>query len=270
MYMERAIQEQREILTNVEYLSLWLLVAVLSPISVSIFVILKKNRLLLAEVAVRKKAEEDLKKGEEKYRSIFENAMGGIYQTSVDGRLIDVNPAFARTYGYGSPREMLENVPGVDRLYADFSDRQGLLRALGEKGVVENYVLRMKRRDGSLLWISNNSRVVRDEGGNIVHYEGTIEDITERKETERIIREKEEHLSGITRNIPGVVFRFYAKDSGERGLSYHSERFAELFGFEADMDSVFSGIPVRYPPGRPGENPRIHRERGGDVRFLGF
>ena len=103
MYMERAIQEQREILTNVEYLSLWLLVAVLSPISVSIFVILKKNRLLLAEVAVRKKAEEDLKKGEEKYRSIFENAMGGIYQTSVDGRLIDVNPALPVPTDTGLP-----------------------------------------------------------------------------------------------------------------------------------------------------------------------
>ena len=85
MYMQRAIQEQREILTNVKYASIWLLIAVLGPVSISIFVILKRNRLLLAEVRTRKKAEEDLKKGEEKYRSIFENSVEGIFQSSVDG-----------------------------------------------------------------------------------------------------------------------------------------------------------------------------------------
>ncbi|OPY80494.1 MAG: Methyl-accepting chemotaxis protein 4 [Syntrophus sp. PtaU1.Bin005] len=184
MYMEHAIQEQRETLAKMKYAAILLLVALLIPIFFAVFVILNKNKKLLAEVRTRMQVEEDLKKGEEKYRSIFENAIEGIFQTTPDGHLISVNPAFASCFGYESPRAMLDSGKPIDCYYADPGERQQLLRMINEKGVVEDYLVKMKRRDGDILWASLSTRVVRNNAGHVLYYEGTLEDVTDHKEQE--------------------------------------------------------------------------------------
>jgi two-component system cell cycle sensor histidine kinase/response regulator CckA len=287
-----------------------------------------------------------------------------MFQSTAEGRFISVNPALARMSGYGSPREMIEDITSINnQYYADPNDRAKYLNALEEKGFVEDYVMRLKRRDGSLFWASNSSRVARDEEGTILYYEGTVEDITGRKsaeedarrlaaivrhsgelvnlsdfdgrmiflneagskmlgieqgtvettnfiqvipdhlknlvrsellptlldsgnwegdlqyvnlktggvtdvhalvfviddpdalhhkylanisrdislskQTERVLRENEERLRGITNNIPGAVFQFHAYDNGKYGMTYVSGRLTELFGLPTILDDLF-------------------------------
>lgn len=122
---------------------------------------------------------------ERSYRSIFENASAGIFQTSPTGQYLDANPALARLYGYDSPADLkagLTNIAG--QLYVDPSRRTAFRHELLATGRVEDFVSEVRRRDGSTIWISENARAVRDEEGELLYYEGTVEDITARREAE--------------------------------------------------------------------------------------
>ena len=194
MYMQRAIQEHLDVLARLRSATLWLLLTILLPVSFSILVILNRNQRLLAEIRTRQKTERDLKASEAKYRSIFENAAEGIYQTDAAGTLLDVNPALARMAGYDSPAAMLADSADIHRFYADSKDRDKLLDLLRLRGFVLNHPLQMKRRDGSPAWISTSARIVKDPDGRILCHQGTIEDITEQKRTEEEIRSLNEDL----------------------------------------------------------------------------
>ncbi|KAA0675714.1 bifunctional diguanylate cyclase/phosphodiesterase [Roseomonas genomospecies 6] len=126
---------------------------------------------------------------EEQYRSIFENAVEGIYQTTVDGRYLRVNPALARIYGYRSPDDLIDNLTDIaGQLYVDPGKREAFARLMAERDVVQSFEARVFRSDGSIIWISENARCVRDAQGRIRYYEGTVQDITERKQHEEKIR----------------------------------------------------------------------------------
>ncbi|MBK3736909.1 PAS domain S-box-containing protein/diguanylate cyclase (GGDEF)-like protein [Azospirillum brasilense] len=126
---------------------------------------------------------------EEQYRSIFENAVEGIYQTTVDGRYLRVNPALARIYGYRSPDDLIDNLTDIaGQLYVDPGKREAFARLMAERDVVQSFEARVFRNDGSIIWISENARCVRDPQGRIRYYEGTVQDITERKQHEEKIR----------------------------------------------------------------------------------
>jgi len=136
-------------------------------------------------VLEKKKSEEELKKAEAKYRSIFENALEGIYQSSIDGRFISVNPAFAWILGYGSPEELISTVTNIaNQLYADPAERATLIGILDRQGVLRSHELQMRRKDGSLVWLSMNARAVKDDRGKIIFIEGMAIDVTERKRTQ--------------------------------------------------------------------------------------
>ena len=182
MYMERVVVGQKGMLMKIKYASIWLIVMVLVPVSISIFVIIKKNKQLAAEIGIREGAEEDLKKSEERYRSIFENTVEGLFRVSADGHIIEANPTLARIAGFESPKEILGVV--VEQYYADPSDRKLFLKILIEKGFVKDYPLLMKRKDGTSFWSSHNVKVVRDGEGNILYFEGSLEDIDARKRAE--------------------------------------------------------------------------------------
>ncbi len=195
MYMQRAIREQQKNLRNVQYGSILLFIVILIPISASMIAVLNRNRLLREEIASRGQVERELKESEEKYRSIFENAVEGIYQVTTDGRFINVNPAFARIAGYDSPREMIDGISSINsRLLVNPGDAQRYREIIDNRGFVEDFEIAMKRNDGSIVWVSINSRVVKDEKGNLLYYEGTIEDISERKQAEEDRRKLERQL----------------------------------------------------------------------------
>lgn len=144
---------------------------------------LREVRKLTRILAQKKKAEAALRSAEEKYRTIFENAMEGIFQARQDGRFITANPALAYMQGYDSPEEFINNIADIGRqLYVDPKRLLELVRVLNEKGAVYNFEARMYRKDGSTNWVSINARAVRDENGETLYYEGTVEHITERKQ----------------------------------------------------------------------------------------
>ena len=170
MYMQMAILEQSEILKRVKYGALWLFIVLLIPLSVSILFILNRNRLLLAEISSREKAEDELKMSEEKYRSIFENVPQGLYQTAPDGRFLSANMTMARMYGYETPEDMIKNTYNVgEQFYADPGRRGLFLKTMKEYGRVEKFITRFRRRNGTFFWGSNNSRAVKDSNGGIVY-----------------------------------------------------------------------------------------------------
>ncbi|PKN32473.1 MAG: hypothetical protein CVU61_17895, partial [Deltaproteobacteria bacterium HGW-Deltaproteobacteria-19] len=232
MYMQRAIAGQQENLRKVQYGSILLFIAVLIPVSASMIIILKRNRLLREEIGTRKQIENELKKSEEKYRSIFENAVEGIFQITADGHFISVNPAFARIAGYGSPQEMIDSISSIDtKLLADPEDAKRYRKILDEKGVIEDFEIVLKRNDGNPVWISVNSRVVKDEKGKSLYYEGTIENITGRKQAEENVRSSRKFLNDILQATS--EFSIIATDptgmitvfnrASERMLGYSSE-----------------------------------------------
>lgn len=144
-----------------------------------------------------------LRLSEEKYRSIFENAVEGIFQATPDGRFLSANPALAEMFGFQSSQELMEVVTDIGKqLYVNPEDRKILKKLYEEQGKVSRFETRQYRKDGSILWVSLNARVVRDKDGKIVCYEGTIEDIAERKEAEESLQTEKEKLFAILENDP--------------------------------------------------------------------
>jgi PAS domain S-box-containing protein len=147
------------------------------------------------DITDRKRTEKGLQRAEEKYRNIFENATEGIFQTTVDGGVLSANPAFAYLFGYESPEEMLALVKDVTyEIYADPGRRVELKRLLEEQGFVHNFEVQCRRKDGQIKWISTNMRIARDRDGKILFYEGTMTDITERKNIQEDLENKSRSL----------------------------------------------------------------------------
>jgi PAS domain S-box-containing protein len=147
------------------------------------------------DISARVRALEGLRRAEENYRAIFEHTVEGIFQTTLDGCYLSANPALARIYGYESPEQLMAELGCIERqLYVDRQRRQQFIQRVQERGSVVGFESQIYRRDGTLTWISENARVVRDRGGNILYYEGTVEDILERKQAEEKLRQLNEEL----------------------------------------------------------------------------
>lgn len=125
----------------------------------------------------------------DQYRSIFENAIEGIYQTTIDGRYLRVNPALARIYGYPSPDALMSALTDIaGQLYVDPTRRTAFQAAMAEEGFVQNFEAEIYRRDGQTIWISETARCVRGRLGEILYYEGMVEDVTARRASEQKLR----------------------------------------------------------------------------------
>ncbi|MBI2600206.1 PAS domain-containing sensor histidine kinase, partial [Candidatus Daviesbacteria bacterium] len=122
------------------------------------------------------------KSSDSDYKTLFENAMEGIFQTSPEGRLITVNPALARILGYESPQELLKKIRGREELaYVTPNRRKKFLKIIHRRGEISNFESQMYRKDGSIIWISESANAIYDEKGKMAYYEGFIQDITDRK-----------------------------------------------------------------------------------------
>jgi PAS domain S-box-containing protein len=139
---------------------------------------------------------EALRRAEQKYRSIFENATEGIFQTTPEGMYLSANPALARMYGYDSPGELLADLVDISRqLYVEPDRRGKFTLAMRSEGRIQDFESQIYRRDGSVIWISENARTVYDEvTGELLYYEGMVQDITSRKVAEEARKQAEESL----------------------------------------------------------------------------
>jgi PAS domain S-box-containing protein len=138
---------------------------------------------------------ESLRIAEENYRSIFENALEGIFQSSPSGKFIRANRALADIYGYDSPAEMIESITDIsEQLYVDPEKRAEFRNQLEQHGAIEGFEHRCYCKDSSIIWTQLDARVVKDNSGNVLYYEGMVQDITERKRQEAELRRQLEEL----------------------------------------------------------------------------
>ena len=145
----------------------------------------------IEDVTDRKQAEQSLILAEEKYRGIFENALEGIFQSSPEGRYLNVNRACAKIYGYQSPAEMLAAVTDIaSQIYVNPGDRQRFQTLLSQQDKVTNFEYPVYRKNRAVIWIEEHTRAVRDSEGNILYYEGIIQDITQRKQEEAQLKRR--------------------------------------------------------------------------------
>ncbi|MBY0431465.1 MAG: diguanylate cyclase, partial [Rhodospirillales bacterium] len=121
---------------------------------------------------------------EAKYRSIFENAAEGIFQIGADGRFLAANPAMAKILGYANVDDLLAEDVNALRFYVNATQRREYLNALKQDGAVRGYRSQLRRRDGSIIWIAEYTRMATDGEGRVLCYEGLVEDITDRKRVE--------------------------------------------------------------------------------------
>jgi PAS domain S-box-containing protein len=139
-----------------------------------------------------------VQKAEENYRSIFENAVEGIFQTTLDGRFLKVNPAMARILGYESADEVVETITDVThQIYVNPEARIEAARLEEQRGILEGFEFEAYRKDGERIWLSLNRRVIRDENGIEICREGSVEDITKRKHVAEALRESEARKRAI-------------------------------------------------------------------------
>ncbi len=142
-------------------------------------------------------------RSEETYRRIFENSTDGIFQSTPQGDLVNINPALARTLGYDSPEELLSTSGNLQySIYANPADREKLLGLLAHSDTVKGFEVSCRKKDGGVVWVELNIRLVRDANGAVVFIEGMGRDITERRHMENSLRESEERFSTAFKATP--------------------------------------------------------------------
>jgi PAS domain S-box-containing protein len=170
---------------------------------------------------------EELRTSEKKYRSIFENAVEGIYQTTIEGQIMSANPAMARILAYDSPDELVAALTDVRRqLYVHPEDRDLFLTAILDRDVVLGLEFQYYRKDGQKIWVSLNARMVRDESSAPLFFEGFLTDITERKRAEEALRKRNEELERFERAVIGRELKMIElkKRIAELEEKYHSQK----------------------------------------------
>jgi len=130
------------------------------------------------------------------YYDIFDHLVEGIFRTTVSGNYLLANIALARIYGYDTPMQLMASIKDIaDSLYVEHGRREEFVRLMQEHDTLSGFESKIYRKDGSIIWISENCRAVRDAQGKVLYYEGTVEDITERKRAEEQIRRATGELS---------------------------------------------------------------------------
>lgn len=186
-----------------------------------------------------------LQKVEAKYRSMFENAVSGIFQTSPDGRYLHANPALARLYGYTSIEELMAGLTDIEhQLYVDPHRRDEFISALQEYDFVSEFESQIYRKDGSIIWISENARAVRDDQGKLLYYEGFVEDITQRKRAEKALKESEERLRLVIEGVKDYAIFMLDKNGYIASWNTGAER---ILGYEA-QEIIGQSFECFLPP----------------------
>ena len=144
-----------------------------------------QNLQLQTEIREKQQAEASLRQAEAKYRAIFQRVTEGIFQATPAGRYITANPALANILGYDSPAELMAKITDIGKqLYVEPSRHYELAALIARYDNLTDFESQVYRQDGNMIWIVENINTVRDENGNLLYYEGTVSDITERKHSE--------------------------------------------------------------------------------------
>lgn len=198
----------------------------------------QQNARLQAEIQER----HDL---EERYRSFFENAVEGIFQVTIAGTYLSGNPALAKILGYDSPYELMQSVTNIGKqLYVQPQRRAELLAYMQRYDEVSEFESEVYRKDGTVIWISENVRAVKDVStGKLLYYEGTLHDITDRRKAEEELRRERKKTERLLLNIlPQPV-----AERLKRSQQTIAEQFSDVTILFADLVD-FTSLASRMPP----------------------
>ncbi|WP_276512311.1 diguanylate cyclase domain-containing protein [Desulfovibrio subterraneus] len=208
------------------------------------------------DMSAQRASELARREAENRYRTLFESVLDGVYQSLPDGRFLEVNPAMAAMFGYDSPSAMIMEVGDIStQLYADPADRALFLDVLRENGRVSRHQVRMKKRNGEVIWVELSAHAVCNEDDEILSVEGMLFDITERKLTEQDLRRRasRDDLTGLYNR---VYFREWfdnalvlaTRNTNRLGLLYVDlndfKKVNDMFGHMAG-DKVLREVAVR-------------------------
>lgn len=196
---------------------------------------------LIQDITERRNAIQGLREAERRYRGLFDNAIEGIFRTTADGHYLDANPALANIYGFGSPQELMTSLRDIGRqLYVDPQRREEFMRIVRARGSVSGFESQVYRKNGDIIWISENARALIDSDGKCHGYEGTVEDVTERKLYQARIEQQASYDT-----LTGLANRSLLQDRLEQALltatSYQSRLavvFVDLDRFKFINDSL--------------------------------
>jgi PAS domain S-box-containing protein len=167
----------------------------------------------IEDITPRRQAEDALRESEEKYRNLYRNSAIGIFHSSLEGRFIDVNPSLAKMLGYNSPEEAATSITSIaEQVYFEPPRYNAVTTTALEKGEIVGVENRYRRRDGSLWYGMLHVRIVPDEQGRPGHYEGFVEDISDRKKAEELLRESEIKFATVFRSSPVALTLVSATD----------------------------------------------------------
>lgn len=191
----------------------------------------------LIDIDDYKRAEAAIKASEEKFRSLFDNAVEGVFHTSLKGKLLEANKAWARMFRYHSVEEALDDLTDIThQLYVDPADRTKALYLLKKKGHINEFECRLYRRDKTIFWAVINARLAALPDGTPC-IQGFIANINRRKLAEEVLRESEERFRLLVENAPEGIF---VQTSGQ--FAYVNNAAVRLFGGE--KSAVMIGQPV--------------------------
>ena len=203
---------------------------------------------ITTDITERKVMEEALRQAEVKYRSIFDNAVEGMFQSTPSGRYLSVNPALARMYGYASPEELMGSVKDIaHEIYVDPDCRMELMRLLEWRGFLQGVEYEVYRKNGSTIWVSESVRAVRNEQGEILYYEGTIEDVTGRRRAE----EERKPLAAMIESSNDAIMSLT-----EGRISFWNPAAEKLFGYSSE-EVLGKSVNILVPSHLRGEVERI-------------
>ncbi|HIK29044.1 MAG: SpoIIE family protein phosphatase [Oscillatoriaceae bacterium SKW80] len=140
-----------------------------------------------------------------KYRELFEHAAIGLFQASLDGCYHTVNPALAKIYGYDSPVELIQSIENISKLYVDPHHWADCMQKLEAEDCIQDLESEVYQRNGSVIWVCETIRLLRDENGQPKGIEGTVQDITIRKQAEATLRLARNQLQAVLDAVPGSV-----------------------------------------------------------------
>jgi diguanylate cyclase (GGDEF)-like protein/PAS domain S-box-containing protein len=169
---------------------------------------------LVQDITKRKSAEHALREAERRFHSLFDNAIEGIFRSTIDGQFLDANPALAHIYGFDSPQELITSLRDIgSQLYVEKQRRDEFMQIMRTRGSVTGFESQVYRKNGDIIWVSENARAIFAEDGSPIGFEGTVEDITER----RLYQVRIEHQANYD-PLTGLANRSLLQDRLQQAL----------------------------------------------------
>jgi PAS domain S-box-containing protein len=198
---------------------------------------------LVIDISALKQAEQVIRASENRYRDLFEGAVEGVFQSTPEGRFVSVNPSLARIFDCATPAEFLAwSDNGTKSLYVLPRRREEFFFELGARDSVTDFQSEVRCRNGGVKWISENVRAVRDAGGHLLHLQGFITDVTERRRALMAIQESESRYRALFENIPVAILELDLCDLGRMLQRWHAAGVQDLTAHLAGHPGEFAAL----------------------------